>query len=206
MILIRKLLSASLILLAAIMLAGFFLFNHFFINSASELDSKTPEQQEEALVSSEEFKDLEEVSALKEQVELMEDGKGAVAVTESAASDSVVTVPSKTSIENGLRAKLIALQSEYTGKLNRLVGQAKAEYVQICSGKTRIGLDELARKYISIGSALESQCDARVYAAIAYAENQLVYYNYESSIPNQAREQYQTAKAQRRKAMLSSIR
>ena len=205
MIAIKKLLSVA-VLLLAIGLAGYFAFDHYFINAVSELDAKTPEEQEEILVSSEDYQDLEEVVALKKQVEAMEKGMGAAAEKENEAAASPSGILSKAAIENNLRTKLNSLQAEYTGRLNGLAGQAKSEYVGMRSKKAKVNLDALANKYIGLAGGLEGQCDARVYAAIAYAENQLELFNYESSMPGQARRQYQTIKAQRRKSMLSSIR
>ena len=90
--------------------------------------------------------------------------------------------------------------------MNALVGRAKAEYIQLRSGNSKVELKALADKYIAMGNSLEAQCDARVYAAIAYAENQLEYFNHKSSVPGQARQQYLREKAQRRKNLLNSIK
>jgi hypothetical protein len=218
---IRKKILTVIILLAGLLLAGYFLISHFFINAASELDAKTPEEQEQTLVESEQFGDLEEVAALKEQVELIEEGKspivgkpsggiensnGSAGGADGGSKDSGTRTSSKKSIETNLRSKMYALQAEYNGKLNALASRAKAEYVRLRSSNSKVNLNVLASKYIGMGNSLEAQCDARVYAAIAFAENQLEYYSYQSSIPDKAREQYRREKAQRRKSMLNSIR
>ena len=130
---IKKKLLVVLVLLAILLLAGYLLINYFFINATSELDAKTPEEQKQALVNSEEYADLEEVAALKKQVELMEKGKppvvgddfagavnggtgsGSAATNETGSGDSTSSagVPSKQAIENNLRTKMYNLRGEY---------------------------------------------------------------------------------------------
>lgn len=222
---IKRLLKI-IVLLLLVGLAGYFLFNHFFINVASQMDKKTPEEQQQLLVGSDEYSDLEEVAALKEQLKRLEEGKpplieqdlegsGSDSSGESRGGnpenrdnypESYSRAPSKQGIENSLRKKMSSLQSEYNGKLNALVGQAKAEYVRLRASDSKVNVKDLANKYMAKGNSLEAQCDARVYAAIAYAENQLAFYNYKSAVPNEARKQYVKVKAQRRKSLMNSIK
>ena len=215
------------ILLALVVLAGYFLFNHFFINATSQLDEKTPEEQAQVLIGSDEYAGLEEVAALKEQLQRLKEGKSPVVEEGLEASGNGSSpqgsegypenldnsresysrsIPPKTAIENTLRTKMYSLQSEYNGKLNALVGQAKAEYVRLRASNSKVNAKDLASKYIAKGNSLEAQCDARVYAAIAYAENQLRFYNYKSTVAREAREQYVQVKAQRRKSLMNSIK
>ena len=108
-------------------------------------------------------------------------------------------------IENQLRQKLSALQSEYNGKLAGLIASAQKEYRQAQAGQKEVSKKELLQKYMNLADSIESQCDARVYAAIAYTENELAEYGYQSTVPEQARKIYQESKKERRKQLLNRL-
>lgn len=202
MSLIKKILLVLLILGAVLSIAGIYYFNNNVINSQSDLDKKSAEEQKKELLTNEEFKNLPEVVALEEQVSQMEK-KDSTTTPKNANTNK--SIPSQSNIENNLKEKLQSLQSEYNGRINGLVATAKKEYQQIQSGQKTESKTELAKKYVNMANGLETQCDARVYAAIAYAENQLQQYGYQSNYPEQARNVYQQTKKERRKQLLSKL-
>ncbi|KJS15185.1 MAG: hypothetical protein VR69_14965 [Peptococcaceae bacterium BRH_c4b] len=174
--------------------------NNYVLNAKSDLDSKTAKEQE--LLSSDKFKDLPEVKALKQQVDhLHEDSSGNNVLDNKAPNP----IPSRQDIEKNLRKKMTALQSEYNGRLNGLISQAKSEYVQAKKEKKKISNSQLAQKYMGLAEGVEAECDARAYAVIAYAENELTRYNYSAGIADEARKAYQQAKSQRRIDLLDSF-
>lgn len=59
---------------------------------------------------------------------------------------------------NELVARVYLLRSNFTGKINSLVEQAKAEFIKGGSSNA-LGL---ARKYMNLGLGLESECDGQI--------------------------------------------
>ena len=59
---------------------------------------------------------------------------------------------------NELVARVYLLRSNFTGKINSLVEQAKAEFIK-CGSSNALGL---ARKYMNLGLGLESECDGQI--------------------------------------------
>ncbi|GAB6179477.1 hypothetical protein JCM14036_07960 [Desulfotomaculum defluvii] len=208
-----KKLGILLVCLTLIVAAGYIYFDRFVLNGTSELDTKTGEEQKTELLTKEEFAALPEVQELKEQEEqlervgVMEAGSGQAGASPGNKSTAQASdaAPSKADIENRLKKKLVSLQGEYNGKLEGLIASAKGEYHQIVSGQRKGSKSALADKYLNLAQGLEAQCDARVYAAIAFAENELQEYGYQSSMPEQARQTYQQQKKERRKQLLSKI-
>lgn len=193
-----------LIFLGVALVTGYIWFNSFFLESESNLDSKSAEKQEEVLLTSEEFKDLPEVIALKQQVQET-NGKDETAAQMEGVKGTLETVPSQSDIESNLKQKLSSLQAEYNGRLAGLISAAQNEYKKLETGQVKESKIELAKKYITLADGLESQCDARVYAAITYAENELTRYGYDTGIAEEARKHYQQTKKERRNKLLNYI-
>ncbi|MTI80474.1 MAG: hypothetical protein FH758_06245 [Firmicutes bacterium] len=194
------------------------------LNPVSEMDTKSPERQKEELLKNDKYKGLPEVEALKEQEQKEKqkqqknkDNSKPASTTnpkesieaneESKTSNETVpeVIPSKVQLENQLQEKLTALKSEYNAKLNQLLASAKAEYKQVKSGEKEVSVSKLAKNYLNLGNAMEAECDARVYASIAYTENMLKKYNYDTSIIKEARQTYQNTKEERRQRLLDKL-
>lgn len=205
--------------LGVVLFAGYLGVQHYLINGKSDLDEKSETELQTALITEEEYQDLPEVEELKKQVSEMK-GMGSGEPSQGALESPIPgvvssvgeggtqlgsNIPSQAEIEKKLRQKLSALQGEYSGRLGGLIGSAKREYRMIEAGKSSISKRQLAEKYMGMAQGLEGQCDARVYAAIAYAENELARYGYQSSVPAQAKKTYQQTKAERRKQLLNKI-
>lgn len=177
------------------------------------MDSKTKDEQKNELLTKKEFSDLPEVQALKEQEKELKNGDAldAKAGQGVPSSDNKNTAQVtndnsiKADIENRLKQKLSSLQGEYNANISGLIASAKKEYTQIASGQKSGSKAALAQKYLGLAQGLEAQCDARVYAAIAYAENELQEYGYQSSVPEQARQAYQQQKKERRQQLLNKL-
>ena len=188
--------------IAILIFSGYLYVDNYVLNAKSDLDKKTVSEQEKQLLVNKEFADLPEVKALRQQLEqLNKEGSGD---NTNPAADSAF-VPSRQDIENGFRTKMAALQSEYNGRVNALIAQAKSEYVRARQENKKISTSALAQKYIGLAGGVEAECDARAYAAIAYTENELSRYGYDTGITEDAREAYQQAKSQRKKELLSRM-
>lgn len=189
-------------LIGVVALSGYLYVDRYIINAKSELDKKSKQEQTAEILNNQEFENLPEVKELKQQVNQFDQQKDDVSGAKGNAPDGV---PSQADIENKLKQKLAALQSEYNSKISGLLAAARKEYSQIQSGQISVSKRELAEKYIGLAENIEAQCDARVYAAIAYAENELIGYGYQSSVPGESRQVYQSTKSERRKQLLSKL-
>ncbi|MEW6698380.1 MAG: hypothetical protein ACOY35_02245 [Bacillota bacterium] len=187
-------------LLGVVVLSGYLYFDRYILNAESDLDKKSKQEQTAEILSKEEFKELPEVKELKQQMDNSNSQEAG-----SKEGDNSDTIPSQKDIEKSLEQKLESLQGEYNSKINGLLAAARKEYTQIQTGQNSGSKTELAQKYLNLADGIEDQCDARVYAAIAYAENELAQYGYESDTPQKAREIYQQQKKERRKQLLSKI-
>lgn len=101
-----------------------------------------------------------------------------------------------------LQDKLISLRAEYTNKINDVIASAIVEYKAAEGGENK---QEIFNKYIELVRELELECDARVYATIAKAENKLMKYNYNTDIADIAREEYKRQKEEKRNQLLESF-
>lgn len=120
--------------------------------------------------------------------------------------DSEENIPSQAEIEQELINALISLRNEYNAQLNNLITLAAAEYEQIPSEqKGKKAMLELAKKYLELAKGLEAECDARVYALIIMAENELAKYGYASDVPQKAREEYEKQKEELRQELLDTV-
>lgn len=98
-------------------------------------------------------------------------------------------------------AKVYVLRSSYTGKLDALVGQAKADYRAKKGTKA-----ELSAKYIGIGSALEGECDAKIENLLSELQTELQKTGGELSLVNKIRSAYQREKSLKKAALISKYK
>ena len=94
------------------------------------------------------------------------------------------------------------MRAEYTNKINDVIASAIVEYKAAEGGENK---QEIFNKYIELVRELELECDARVYATIAKAENKLMKYNYNTDIADIAREEYKRQKEEKRNQLLESF-
>lgn len=191
--------------LVVLALCGYLAFDKFFLNRQSDLDKKSKEEQSQAILSNEEYKDFPEVAELKKQVEGISEGTSQENGQGKSLDNEGIIPPTQAEIEADLKQKLIGLHNEYNSKLAGLANAAKQEFNQLESGQKRGSKKALVEKYFGMAESLEAQCDARVYAAINYTENELQKYGYQSDFPAQAREVYLKTKKERRQHFLSKL-
>ena len=96
-----------------------------------------------------------------------------------------------------LVGKMYVLRSTYMGKLNSLVGQAKAE---IIAGKSK---SAVASKYIGIAAGLEGQCDAQVESVLSQITEELKKTGGDLSLVSELRSAYRNEKSIKKAALLS---
>ena len=97
--------------------------------------------------------------------------------------------------------KFEKLQSEYEGNLDSVISGAYQEYK---SGN--ISNAKLAAKYISEGSRLEKECDAKFNSLIKKIEGELKDKNYNTSIVNDLKDYYNSYKSARREELMSKAK
>ncbi len=98
-----------------------------------------------------------------------------------------------------LVAKMYVLRSSYTGRLNSLIGQAKAE---VASGKSK---SAVAKKYIGIAAGLEGQCDAQVEGVLSQITAELKRTGGDLSLVSELRATYRSEKSVKKAAILSQF-
>lgn len=137
---------------------------------------------------------------LKMQVLLMLNKLKTLAINNDI--QNIPKIPTQEEIEKKLQDKLISLRAEYTNKINDVIASAIVEYKAAEGGENK---QEIFNKYIELVRELELECDARVYATIAKAENKLMKYNYNTDIADIAREEYKRQKEEKRNQLLESF-
>lgn len=98
---------------------------------------------------------------------------------------------------SSLVGKMYVLRSTYMGKLNSLIGQAKAE---VMAGKSKAAV---ASKYIGIASGLEGQCDAQVESVLSQVTEELKKTGGDLSLVSKLRSAYRNEKSVKKAALLS---
>lgn len=194
-------------ILAVLAFGGYRYFMSSFINAGSDLDVKTKAEQSEELLANPEFKELPEVIELKHQLEQLAGGSDNTGGQVQGGLPGV-TAPgpfTQQEIEGKLRQRMLVLQAEYNGRMNGLIASAKKEYIQLQSGQTNVSKKDLLQKYLGMVEKLEAECDARIYATLAIAENQLDSQGLTSAVPDEARAAYRMAKKDKRQEILSKI-
>lgn len=100
------------------------------------------------------------------------------------------------------RGVFLSLQSEYSGRINALLGEAKAEYLATPDDKKGEAKWALGAKYLKRGAALESECDARFSAILGQMKLELQARDLPVSGVKAAKKEYQSQKSSRRSAIL----
>ena len=96
-----------------------------------------------------------------------------------------------------LVGKMYVLRSTYLGKLNSLIGQAKAE---VMAGNSK---SSVASKYIGIAAGLEGQCDAQVESVLAQITEELKKTGGDLSLVSELRSAYRNEKSVKKASLLS---
>ncbi|MBQ9915273.1 MAG: hypothetical protein IJO50_03910 [Clostridia bacterium] len=99
-----------------------------------------------------------------------------------------------------LVAKIYILRGDFVGRLDALVSQGYAEYKAGTTSKKA-----LAGKYISLGSALEGQCDAQMESILSQIEAELKKSGGDLSLVSQIRAAYRSEKAAKKASIMSLI-
>ena len=100
--------------------------------------------------------------------------------------------------------RLQNLAESYESQLNDLVGEAYGEYQSDKEQGKDVSVAAMAFKYMSEGNALEQQCDAQVYPLLDEYEADLRKNNLPLDTAIKARQEYESAKANRKQELLSA--
>ncbi|WP_432662639.1 hypothetical protein R9X47_19140 [Wukongibacter baidiensis] len=93
------------------------------------------------------------------------------------------------------------LRTEYEGKIDNLLKQAKSEYCALSDeGKAKQKF-KLGIKYLKLGRNLEGECDRRFYSLLEKMKVELKANNLESNAVNEAEKQYKSEKSGRQKEL-----
>jgi hypothetical protein len=107
-------------------------------------------------------------------------------------------------IDDYYTAKLQSLGDSYESQLNGLVSEAFNEYQADKKQGKDVSLAAMAFKYISEGNALEKQCDVQFDALLGEYEADLRKNNLPLDTAIKAKQEYESAKANREKELLSA--
>jgi hypothetical protein len=107
-------------------------------------------------------------------------------------------------IDDYYTARLQSLGESYESQLNGLVGEAFNEYQSDKKQGKDVSLAAMAFKYMSEGSALEKQCDAQFNALLDEYEADLRKNNLSLDTAIKAKQNYESAKANREKELLDA--
>ena len=94
-------------------------------------------------------------------------------------------------------AKIYVLRASYTGKIDGLVGQALSDYRAKKGTKS-----ELISRYVSMGYALEGECDAQMKALLSELQTELKRTGEDSSLIGKIRSAYQTEKSLKKASII----
>jgi len=107
-------------------------------------------------------------------------------------------------IEGSYTTQLRNLAEGYEGKLNSLVSEAHNELESDKQEGKKVPVLALYDKYYSEGNALEKQCDAQFYPLLNQFEAVLQQNNLPLDTALRAKQEYEYAKANRKKELLSA--
>ena len=174
----------------------------------------TPEEQQELAKEAEqvlqrisdEYADVDFSKLPEEGIEMLAKGElseeVAVAVmtgklTWEEAKEQPLTVPATDEASNveaskveSILARIYALRSSYTGRIDALVGQAISDYTAKKGTKS-----QLMAKYIGLGHGLEGECDAQMEALLSELSKELKRTGGDLSLISEIRSAYQTEKS-----------
>ncbi len=113
---------------------------------------------------------------------------------ETAGDASVYSKPSR--VED-IIAKIYVLRASYTGKIDGLVGQALADY------RARKGTkSELISRYVSLGYALERECDGQMEALLSELQSELKRTGGDVGLISKIRSAYRTEKSLKKASII----
>ena len=108
-----------------------------------------------------------------------------------------VPVYSKPSRVDDIIAKIYVLRASYTGKIDALVGQALADYRAKKGTKS-----ELISRYVSMGYALEGECDGQMEALLSELQRELKRTGGDEGFISKIRSAYRTEKSLKKASII----
>ena len=102
-----------------------------------------------------------------------------------------------------LFARVYLLRSNFTGRLNSLIAQAKAE---ISSPEAEGKALSIANKYYGMGTALEGECDAQMDSLLSQINDELVRTGGDTSVVSQIKTAYQNEKSLTKSALMDKYK
>lgn len=102
-----------------------------------------------------------------------------------------------------LFARVYLLRSNFTGRLNSLIAQAKAE---ISSPEAEGNALSIANKYYGMGTALEGECDAQMDSLLSQINDELVRTGGDTSVVSQIKTAYQNEKSLTKSALMDKYK
>jgi len=121
----------------------------------------------------------------------------------SPSGDTPTPAQTQKAIEKYYLAQLETTARNYEKRLNNLLAQGYNEYTGYQKQGQKVPVASLARKYISAGGALEAECDASFYAILNKFRADLNLYSLPTGIVDQAKGEYEKAKINRKRQLLS---
>jgi hypothetical protein len=107
-------------------------------------------------------------------------------------------------IDDYYTARLQNLAASYESRLNGLISEAFNEYQSDKNQGKDVSVAAMAFKYMSEGNALEKQCDAQFYPLLDEFEADLRKNNLPLDAAIKAKQEYESAKVNRKKELLSA--
>ncbi|MER2105646.1 MAG: hypothetical protein ABS949_01790 [Solibacillus sp.] len=113
--------------------------------------------------------------------------------------------PTVATIKANYAGSFAALEGQARGRLNGLIGQAKAEYsAKVANGET-INYSYFYQKYYGAATGMEATIDGAFEALYAKLQQDLTANGYDGSHASSFRTQYESAKSSLRSQLLSNI-
>lgn len=102
-----------------------------------------------------------------------------------------------------LFARVYLLRSSFTGQLNSLISQAKAE---LKSPEAEGNAVSIANKYYSLGTSLEAECDSQMESLLSQIKAELERTGGDTSVAEQIRSAYQNEKSLTKSALIEKYK
>lgn len=116
---------------------------------------------------------------------------------QSKDASGFAPVYSKPSRVDDIIAKIYVLRASYTGKIDGLVGQALSDY------RARKGTkSELISRYVSMGYALEGECDGQMEALLSELQEELERTGGDTDLISKIRSAYRTEKSLKKASII----
>lgn len=128
---------------------------------------------------------------------------------EPIPTPSVTPVPALSPDEQRIKelvAKLYVLRAQYIDTLDKLIAQAKSEYLALpASERTSAGKQKVLLKYLGQASAMESSCDASVNELLAELSTLLQKTGGDMSLIDEIKKTYRQEKSLKKAAYISQF-